>query len=302
MNLFFNWLNNKNNTKLSETQKNEFIELERIWNISSDHKKVEIPDAEKEWEDLEPKLNNKDVPTRSVKLSPAWYYAAASIILLLGTWSVFSFLTTDIYRSQNELQTVFLPDSSEVLLNKHSRLRVKFSFNEKHRNVDLHGEAYFKVKKGQLPFIIKTTEANVKVVGTEFNVKSRLNKTEVGVNEGIVDFFPSRKNFMDTIRLTRGEYSTCSKKASPEKAKKIVFDEYPAWIKGKLAFQDASIKEICREIEIKFNTTIKIETPAIKEMQISGMFEGKNPEEILTALCTLIKREFRKEGETYVLY
>jgi ferric-dicitrate binding protein FerR (iron transport regulator) len=72
--------------------------------------------------------------------------------------------------SKSEL---LLPDGTHVWLNAGSKLRYPQSYNTKSREVYLEGEAYFNVKTNpEKPFIVKTSDLNVKAYGTIFNVKA----------------------------------------------------------------------------------------------------------------------------------
>lgn len=59
-----------------------------------------------------------------------------------------------------------------VWLNSDSRLKIPTAFVGNERRVFLSGEAYFDVvKNDRKPFIVETDLGNIKVYGTEFNVK-----------------------------------------------------------------------------------------------------------------------------------
>lgn len=56
-----------------------------------------------------------------------------------------------------------------------SELRYPVAFGEGVREVELKGEAYFEVEKNEdKPFIVKTDEFNVRVLGTSFNISAYL--------------------------------------------------------------------------------------------------------------------------------
>ena len=67
-----------------------------------------------------------------------------------------------------------------------SSITYKRGFNEGHRTLHLKGEAYFEVQKLTLPFVVKTYHGEITVLGTSFNVRSRNDEFEVGVNSGQV--------------------------------------------------------------------------------------------------------------------
>ena len=74
---------------------------------------------------------------------------------------------------RGETFKVVLSDGTEVLLNSDSRLSYPTVFKGKERVVSLEGEAYFNVTKNtEHPFIVKSGNVQVRVLGTEFNVSA----------------------------------------------------------------------------------------------------------------------------------
>jgi ferric-dicitrate binding protein FerR (iron transport regulator) len=68
---------------------------------------------------------------------------------------------------------VTLSDGSKVWLNAGSKLRYPVNFMQGSREVYLEGEAFFDVTKvNHKLFVVRTTKLNIKVYGTQFNVKS----------------------------------------------------------------------------------------------------------------------------------
>src|SRR5437773_11061947 len=68
---------------------------------------------------------------------------------------------------------MLLPDGTKVWLNSDSKLEYKDNFNDSIREVTLSGEAYFDVVKDAAhPFIVHTSDIDIRVLGTAFNVKS----------------------------------------------------------------------------------------------------------------------------------
>ena len=83
-----------------------------------------------------------------------------------------------------EHRSLALGDGSTVDLNARSKLRVEFSKNE--RRVELlEGQALFEVAKDKSrPFIVKSGEATIRAVGTQFDVDRKSTGITVTVIEG----------------------------------------------------------------------------------------------------------------------
>jgi len=67
---------------------------------------------------------------------------------------------------------IMLSDGTKVYLNSNSYLRYPVNFGDGSRNVTLSGRAYFDVTKSDKPFIVTTTDMEVEVLGTSFDVES----------------------------------------------------------------------------------------------------------------------------------
>lgn len=107
---------------------------------------------------------------RKVPMMAYWVGAAAAamILVFLGLFhsGVFAPVTQTATAMQ---QTVWLPDSSMVVVNSLSRLKANYRLTDGKRQLELEGEAYFRVKKGKA-FQVEFPGGKLKVLGTEFNV------------------------------------------------------------------------------------------------------------------------------------
>jgi transmembrane sensor len=135
----------------------------------------------------EAKLAEKRVPHRFPRRRLAAAVAACALIAsvaggLLWRANRFPTYSTDI----GERRSLTLADGSTVDLNARSTIRIEFSNAE--RRVDLlRGQALFQVTKDKRrPFIVRTAEASVRAVGTQFDVYRKTAGTTVTVLEGEV--------------------------------------------------------------------------------------------------------------------
>ena len=132
------------------------------------------------------KLKELNKPQPKVKkLIPNWAYSAAAVLVVaLGLLYVMT-LSSQHQTSFGEQLAVLLPDNSSVKLNANSKLEYKTLNWKSNRTLELEGEAFFDVEKGQ-SFKVFTNLGLVEVLGTEFNVISRDAYFEVQCMEGKV--------------------------------------------------------------------------------------------------------------------
>lgn len=84
-----------------------------------------------------------------------------------------------------------LPDGTQIWVNSSSQLKYPLNFGKDRREVELDGEAFFEVTKLQfdrrhIPFIVKTRQQELEVLGTTFNVNSYEPEIRTTLVEGAV--------------------------------------------------------------------------------------------------------------------
>lgn len=152
--------------------------------------------------------------------------------LLLGACAGHSIETDD------NFEVVELPDGSVVYLNHHSAVDYDKDFEA--RIVEITGEAFFEVAKANIPFVVKTVHGEVKVLGTEFNVKTAADELEVEVEEGVVEM----KASSETQKVKKGQRAVWKKgKKAIEKGKGEL--KFKVW----LSALEKEFRQLGREIK-----------------------------------------------------
>ena len=161
---------------------------------------------------------------------------------------------------------ITLPDGSKVWLNATSSLKFPGVFKGNIREVELKGEAYFEITKNSaMPFRVKSNGAQIKVIGTHFNVKSYGNEKlmKTTLVEGSIKI--TAGNSSHTLKpgqqaiLTNGKMSVLDN---------VDMEEQLAWKNGLFLFKDASIKDVMEQAALWYDLKVT--------------FEGKIPEKYLT--------------------
>lgn len=201
-----------------------------------------------------------------------------------------------------ERKQLVLPDSSEVTLNYRTALTVPPIVAGETRRVSLAGEAFFRVRHNDTPFIVSTGVADVRVVGTAFNVRSREGMLEVAVLEGIVVVTASRAAGDSTLVLTRNQKAICTGNAFPVRTADISPANYPGWLRGKLFLDKTPLETACREIELRFNVAITMNDRSLRDEPVSGTLEAPTAQAAIASLCKLTGREFTERGTTYTIF
>lgn len=216
---------------------------------------------------------------------------AASIALLLTlTWSIYNYMTSVsilTISTMADIQTLTLPDNTEVTLNRYSSLTYPSKFKEKNREVSIIGEVYFEVAKDEKhPFIVQTGNIDVEVLGTHFNVEAYPQNAEIRTTllEGRVAV---RNKERDVEVILNPNESAIYHIANKELSKEVTTNAVNeiAWRKGEFVFEHQPLGEIVCQLSNAFNTTIIVDDAANATYKLTARFtNGETLHEILDLL------------------
>jgi ferric-dicitrate binding protein FerR (iron transport regulator) len=186
---------------------------------------------------------------------------------------------------QGSLVRYELPDHSVAWLNSGSTLRYPTRFTEQSREVELQGEAYFEVQADKKrPFYVNTPGGlDVYVYGTKFNISAYADDPyiETVLEEGRVSVITPTK---DTIAIRPCESLLYDKQTQELTRQQTDVYSKIAWKDGKLIFRDASLEEIFKRLERRFNVDISFNNRTKKEYKYRATFRGETLTQILNYL------------------
>lgn len=194
---------------------------------------------------------------------------------------------------KGKIYDIILIDGTTVTLNADSKLIFPSNFTNNNRIVSLSGEAFFKVAQDKKrPFIVKTNEGEVQVLGTHFNVSAYKDATEDAVSlvEGKVQVTKG-----DEIQtLIPGQAALLRKN---ESIKISTFDpeEVLAWKEGLFLFDDRSLVKVLTELEKWYSVEFRYSDTALKSIPIYiKIKKDRKLEDILMALEQTNHIKFKK--------
>ncbi len=223
---------------------------------------------------------------------------AAIFLVLIGAISLFYFGNSYISNSENlvydgnKTQSIQLTDGSDITLEKNSTLK-----STDYREVALEGNAYFDIAKNpERPFTVHVQGGKVLVLGTEFQIKTRKERTSISVTEGKVKVVFSNKEFL----LTAGQFIILS----PYEQEFLSYhDITPSnWKNNVLVFENKSLKHVMESIAAYYD--FRLEWPS-KEMpdacKINTRFENETLDQVMSELEILTGLNFEISGKKIVI-
>lgn len=148
---------------------------------------------------------------------------------------------------------VILPDSSEVWLNADSYIEFPETFRKGSRIVAVNGEAFFKITHDETsPFIVKSSQLDVRVLGTEFNFNNyNTDNTQVALVSGKVEILPPAGSQPIAV-LSPGEAATCGENGMID-VDKVDTYALTQWVDGFFYFDDVPLVEVLQELGRWYN-------------------------------------------------
>ncbi|MBN1790004.1 MAG: FecR family protein [Bacteroidales bacterium] len=258
---------------------------------------------------------------------------AALVIIGIGLGSLITYRTISVsnqrFESGNLTHLVMspkgsntisiLPDGTKVWLNAGTTLKYSNKYGIQNRDVELEGEAYFKVTTDpEMPFTVFTSELKIKAWGTAFNVKAypdekvittTLEEGKVSIQgRGINIILKPKQNvtyqrreFIKSDSTADNTYGTNKPKTPDPIARKPKFDLltdvntqiYTSWKDGQWIIESETLSEVATLMERKFSVTVQIESEGLLDYRFSGTFTNETLEQILNAFRLTAPIEYK---------
>lgn len=227
-------------------------------------------------------LSKSKVQRKSARVAQFVKYAAI-LILVLAFGFLLNFYVNEV-STDNEMCTisvpkgnkseVVLPDGSKIWLNNNSTISYPKKFNDKKRIVELNGEAFFDiVHNSNIPFIVKTSDINIEVLGTKFNVSSFSTDKHIETTlvSGKVNVFSNDSPKLISS-LKPGQSLTFDKISNKAVLENVDTKFYTYWMVGEFVFKDEKFETLAKKIERIYNVEITFASADLKEKTYTGNF------------------------------
>lgn len=201
-----------------------------------------------------------------------------------------------------EKKQLMLPDGSQLMLNSASTVRYPPRFTGNTRTIYVSGEAFLSVARAaSQPFIVNAAHAQVKVLGTAFNIEAYTGDSTVTVTveEGRVAFGGERDTSL--LLLAKGQQGVYTTHGVKE-MHQVYAAGYSSWMHDKLVIRDKPLVQVAVLLQRWYNVAVVIDNPALQGEHFTGEFEGKEPEQVIKAIAFVLKCRYTIDNKTIHLY
>ena len=303
-----NWVKEEENAALHQ-------QVEENWQASKNILPPITIDTQKDYAGFKQRMQaekkrgvSKEAVIKPINRQRRFLMMAAAIALPLAAaiWLFLPGQETPMQFAQTEsgaTKVINLEDGTVITLNENSTIQYPGSFGAEGRKVLLNGEAFFDVSSDPArPFEVQMDRANVKVLGTKFNIRNRANETTITVNveEGKVQF--SNTETRKGVLLTKGEEGLLEKNNNQITEKVVDHKNASAWKTKTLTYKNTPLQTVIEDLEKVFNTKVTISNEAMQSCRITARFADASPQAVLDYVEKVYKMEVEQlDGENFKL-
>lgn len=253
----------------------------------------------------------KNVTKRTNTIFLKYMQRVAAIVLLplmlsFGVYYITRKATIDelaanqysIETSNGERSRLVLPDGTRVLVSANSTFTYPATFGKKSREVNLEGEAFFDVThNADLPFVVKSKEISVSVLGTKFNIYAYPEESyfEASLVKGSIQVTVNDDKTKRMILVPNEKVIYNYASQTFNKLKTDLRTE-TAWTRGDLYFQSESLATILPKLERFYGVRFTMEGKIPVEF-LTASYHETDVNDVLRNLAIHYSFNYQKAGE-----
>lgn len=180
---------------------------------------------------------------------------------------------------------IVLPDGTKVWLAADTKLHYPVHFSQTKREVRLEGQGYFDVEHDkERPFVVRTNFADIKVLGTKFNIKAYTNEynTTTVLVDGLVNVAlkDQDEKILDNQLLYPSQKCNYNHKNLKHNVHKVDLRHELAWRDNRLSFRNETFRDIANKIERHYNVEVVFNNRQLSKKRLTGEFKDESLSEV----------------------
>ncbi len=228
---------------------------------------------------------------------------AASLAVVVGLGLQPAAVTSRTYQTRpGETRDITLADGSHIRLNAASRITV--SLGRDARRVQMaDAEAVFDVTHdARRPFLIGVGDRQVRVVGTQFNLRHRADQLDLTVSCGTVEVRPAAALDAQPTRVTLGQELTHTEGQDAQLLKVADQTAAFAWTNGQLIYRDQPLSDVAADLSRRFAVPVRTADARTAALRFSGVLVTDNEPDVLRRLSAYAPVRVEHTGDAIILH
>lgn len=226
--------------------------------------------------------------------------AAAALVVAPLAWRSYEGAPVVYTTAPGQTREVALADGTHIRLDAASKMTVRMGWRA--RRVELaDAEATFDVAHDPgRPFLIAVGDQQVRVVGTEFNIRHYDGTVVVSVRHGVVEVRQPALGSTPVARLTKGQELRHAEGTARSIRAEVDPDAAFAWTEGRLICDDQPLTEVVAYLNRRYAVPIRL-SPAAAQLRFSGVLELGDQETLVRRLGGYLSLRVDRTGREITL-
>lgn len=198
--------------------------------------------------------------------------------------------------------SVTLSDGSRIWVNSGSRIVYPLVFESGKREIYVEGEVFLEVARNKQPFLIKTDNIEISVLGTRFNVSAYHDEDEHSVvlvsgSVTVADISSGK-----TYKIRPDQKYTLNAVSGDVDIREVDVDEYVSWKSGFWTFRSKDLATVIGKLERHYNVKFLYAGDDLGDIRVSGKLNLKDDiEDVLKAISITTPIHYIIAGNTIEL-
>lgn len=272
------------------------------WLQAAPEHRREYERLEQVWEDMAalPRPAAAPAPKREPALvrTPAqprrpgflrWGGALAALVLTAAAaYQYVPVSYESVANASTQTRSLDLPDGTRLHANVGTRVSVRYTLAERHIRVDA-GEVYIDAAPDRRPLIVAAGEAELRDIGTEFNVLLLPDVLQVGVRSGEVRLNAQGANAPAAQTLRAGDTVLLSRAdARLLRRQQVSASEIGAWQGGVAVMHEATLQQLAGYLALYRDAPLRFADERARALRLSGTLDLRQPDAVLDMLPGLL--------------
>lgn len=200
-----------------------------------------------------------------------------------------------------EHRSVILADGSHIELDGATRISVRLENDARHVTME-RGEAIYDIAHDSArPFTIAAGDRQVRVVGTEFDVRTREGAFSVTVRRGMVEVSPAPGAEGTAVRLAPGDRIDHVAGLPDKRSSGVSADEVFGWRTGQLIYRERPLSEVVADLNAHYAKPVSMADSRAATQPFSGVLTLDGEDEVVHRLTLLTSLWSTSTQTGYVL-
>jgi transmembrane sensor len=228
---------------------------------------------------------------------------AASLAVVVGLGLQPGALATQTFETAaGQTRDITLADGTHIRLNAASKITV--SLGRDARRVEMaDAEAVFDVAHDvRRPFLIGVGDRQVRVVGTEFNLRHRDDQVDLTVRRGVVEVRPADALGAAPTRVTVGQELTHTEGQAGQILKVADPIQSFAWTNGQLIYKDQPLADVAADLSRRFSVPVRTADARTAALRFSGVLVTDNEPDVLRRLAAYAPVRIERTADAIILH